>query len=101
MRAPILLFAILVAGCTPRAVPLPSGHPARPDAPIGRLAGPPAALRSGVAAESLSPPAPPEPGTGAGGHGAHGGNQPPPDDPPKDPPKAPPTGHEGHQKDRP
>lgn len=92
MRAVALLLTLVASGCAPRAVSLPVGHPARADAPTGRLAGPPAALRPGVAADALVPPPPPEPGTGAGGHGAHGGSE-------KPPPKDPPTGHEGHDKD--
>ena len=90
-----LLLALVAVGCNPPAVSLPAGHPARPDAPPGRLAGPPAALRPGVAADALVPPPPPEPGTGGGGHGSHGGA------PTPTPPEDPPTGHEGHGKDQP
>ncbi len=74
MRSALLLIVIAIGGCAPRAISLPPGHPARADAPTGRLAGPPAALRRGVAADAVIPPPPPEPGTGAGGHGGHGGH---------------------------
>lgn len=95
MRPALLVLAWVVAGCAPRAVSLPAGHPARADAPTGRLAGPPPALRRGVAADALIPPPAPEPGTGtgAGGHGGHGGQEP-------TPPKDPPAGHEGHGQDK-
>jgi hypothetical protein len=53
MRA--LLFALLV-GCTPSAQAITPAHPAHPDAEPGRLAGPPAALRPGVADVSTPPP---------------------------------------------
>jgi hypothetical protein len=46
MRAAILVA--LVAACAP-ATTLPAAHPARRDAPTGRLAGPPPALRAGAA----------------------------------------------------
>jgi hypothetical protein len=50
---------LLVAGCAP-SVALPAAHPARADAPTGRLAGPPAALRHGVVDDAPAP-APAEP----------------------------------------
>lgn len=53
MRA--LLF-VLVAACTPATQTITPAHPAHPDAEPGRLAGPPAALRPGVA--EVTPPAP-------------------------------------------
>ncbi|MDQ3336621.1 MAG: hypothetical protein M4D80_15750 [Myxococcota bacterium] len=53
MRA--LWFAVLV-GCTPSAQALTPAHPAHPDAEPGQLAGPPAALRPGVADISTPPP---------------------------------------------
>jgi hypothetical protein len=54
-----LLLAGLL-GCTPRAISMPPEHPASPDAPAGRLAGPPPALRPGVVeAPPQQPPAPP------------------------------------------
>jgi hypothetical protein len=62
MRAAAILAAALgAAACPPAAMPLPVGHPARPDATPGRLAGPPASLRRGVAepAEPAEPVAPP------------------------------------------
>ena len=46
MRA--VLVALLVS-CAPPAMTMTAEHPANPDAPAGRLAGPPAALRPGVA----------------------------------------------------
>ncbi|MGE5181001.1 MAG: hypothetical protein ACM31C_03020 [Acidobacteriota bacterium] len=45
MRA---LALVLVAACATAAPPLPADHPASPHAPVGRLAGAPAALRPGV-----------------------------------------------------
>ncbi|MEJ7603039.1 MAG: hypothetical protein WKG01_34450 [Kofleriaceae bacterium] len=54
-----LVLASLVTGCAPRAVTLTPTHPANPDAPAGRLAGPPPALRPGVAAPVAAPVAPP------------------------------------------
>jgi hypothetical protein len=96
MRIAMLLLALAAPACTPRAVSLPPGHPARADAPVGRLAGPPASLPPGVAADALVPPPPPAPGTGARGHGAHGSHEhdrPAPTDAP--------TGHEGHEQDTP
>lgn len=56
MRA--LLFAAALAGCAPAALVVTPEHPASPEAESGRLAGPPAALRPGVAA-------PQEPGAAA------------------------------------
>lgn len=75
MRGTALFLVMMGSACAPRALSLPPGHPARTDAPTGRLAGPPAALRAGVAADALVPPPPPEPGTGAGGHGGHEGHK--------------------------
>lgn len=40
----LLLVSLLAAACAPRALDLSPDHPARPDAPPGRLAGPPPAL---------------------------------------------------------
>ena len=60
----IVLAALLAVGCTPRALPLGPEHPARVDAPTGRLAGPPPALRPGAAARA-------EPAPRAHDHGAH------------------------------
>jgi hypothetical protein len=64
----IFLAAVLAAGCTPRALPLGPEHPARADAPTGRLAGPPPALRP--VASSSAPPAKPSPPP-AHDHGSH------------------------------
>lgn len=44
----IAIFALLI-GCTPATQSITPAHPAHPDAESGRLAGPPAALRPGVA----------------------------------------------------
>ena len=48
MRA-FLLAVLFAVGCAPRAMPLAADHPANPEAEPGRLAGPPSALRAGVA----------------------------------------------------
>jgi hypothetical protein len=58
MRVAALLLLALGA-CTPAAMPLPVGHPARADAKPGRLAGPPAALRRGVTTPAEPTDAPP------------------------------------------
>jgi len=42
------LLVLALVGCAPRAYRVDPTHPAHPSAPIGRLAGPPAALRPGV-----------------------------------------------------
>jgi hypothetical protein len=64
----ILLFALL--GCSPTALSVTAEHPASPDAAPGRLAGPPPALRPGVAdaipsdalpSDALRSDAPPKP----------------------------------------
>jgi hypothetical protein len=67
--AAILSVALGVSACSPAAMPLPAGHPARADAQPGRLAGPPAALRPGVTApaEPKEPPPPVD-------HGEHEGH---------------------------
>ena len=59
-----LLFT-LVVGCAPRGMTTTAEHPANPDAPSGRLAGPPAALAPGVA--DISTPA-----AGSVDHSSHG-----------------------------
>ncbi len=51
-----LLLTGLLAGCAPRALAVTAEHPASPDAPAGRLSGPPPALRPGVAEASDPPP---------------------------------------------
>jgi hypothetical protein len=54
-----LLLAGLL-GCTPHALAVTAEHPASPEAPTGRLAGPPPALRPGVTEVTPTPPpAPP------------------------------------------
>jgi hypothetical protein len=80
MRA---VLAALLIGCAPPATTMTAEHPANPDAARGRLAGPPAALRPGVA--DLPRPAPP----------ARGEVKPVPDKPDK--PQKPPPAHQGHQ----
>lgn len=65
-----LLLALLL-GCTPKAMTTTAEHPANPDAPTGRLAGPPAALRPGVADVSTpSRATTPASTTDHSGHGA-------------------------------
>lgn len=54
-----VVLVVLLAACAPRAMSVPTNHPANPDAPIGRTAGAPAALRPGVA--TLEDPAPTPP----------------------------------------
>lgn len=46
MRALVVL--VLLAGCAAKQRPVPATHPASADAPVGRLAGAPPALRPGV-----------------------------------------------------
>lgn len=82
-----LLFALLV-GCAPQGMTTSAQHPANPDAPTGRLAGPPAALRPGVA--DVSTPARetmPAPTTDHSSHGAA--------------PQTPASDHSGHQEPSP
>lgn len=57
MRALLLLGLLGLLGCAPRALAVTAEHPASPEAPAGRLAGPPPALRPGVI--EAPPPAPP------------------------------------------
>lgn len=76
-----LLFTLLV-GCAPRAMTTSAGHPANPNAPTGRLAGPPAALRPGVADVS-TPTRDSSPAADHSGHGAA--------------PQAPAQDHSGHE----
>lgn len=78
-----LLFTLLV-GCAPQAMTTNAQHPANPDAPTGRLAGPPAALRPGVADVST----PTRDRAPAADHSAHGAT---PEAPAQDH-----SGHEGH-----
>jgi molybdopterin-guanine dinucleotide biosynthesis protein A len=78
------LLAASLAGCAPRALAVTADHPASPDAPAGRLAGPPAALRSGAAEapawsepqaqptqQQQSPQSQPQPHQGHQGHQGH------------------------------
>jgi hypothetical protein len=110
-----ILLAVL-AGCAPAAMNVGPDHPASAEAPTGRLAGPPPALRAGIA--DISIPEPVKQGDHSG-HAAPSEPEPAPeprpepktqtprkqDKPPaskqvpaKDKPKQPPahTGHEGH-----
>jgi len=64
----LLSASILAVGCAPRAMPLTPEHPANPDAEPGRLAGPPAALRPGVAEPADPAPAPAAPAPAHEGH---------------------------------
>lgn len=60
ISAPLMIvLALGGAACTPAAMPLPVGHPARADAKPGRLAGPPPALRPGVTKPAEPTDAPP------------------------------------------
>jgi len=73
----IFLAAALAGGCAPRAFPTAADHPTRAEAPTGRLAGPPAALRPGAAAPRPEPdppasePAAEPQGAPAHDHGSH------------------------------
>lgn len=62
-----------LGACAPRAMSVTPDHPANPEAPIGRLAGPPPALRPGVA--RMTEPAKPVEPDGHQGHDAHQGHQ--------------------------
>lgn len=53
-----LVLVGLLLGCAPASKRPPADHPASPTAPTGRLAGPPAALRAGVADTPAPAPAP-------------------------------------------
>ena len=96
------LFAIALSACAPSAVTLTAYHPANPDAPAGRLAGPPAALRPGVAQRTA--PTAPEPAPTGTGHEHHemtpagpapaSDTNPTGDNPKGTPPK--PAPHQGH-----
>jgi hypothetical protein len=68
MRRSALVLALAAAGCSPSALPTAPEHPGSTTAPIGRLAGPPAALRSGVAGDVLARPPPPGPAAPTGDH---------------------------------
>lgn len=66
----VLLLSLLV-GCAVPKRPAPSAHPASADAPAGRLAGPPPALRPGVVDYKNVPPLREGP-PADGGHHHHG-----------------------------
>ncbi len=55
MRA-LLLSVLLGAACSPTAMTLTPENPAHPEAQVGRLAGPPPALRPGVTESADAPP---------------------------------------------
>ena len=80
MRA--LLFSLVLAACAPRAMNTSGEHPANPNATAGRTAGPPAALRPGVATLE-DPEAPP-----AVDHSQHTAPKPEPSNPDKTDPAA-------------
>ena len=77
-RALAIATGLAFGACAPRAMSVTPEHPANPEAPTGRLAGPPPALRPGVA-QLTEPSKPAEPDQHQG-HDAHQGHQ----------------GHEGH-----
>jgi hypothetical protein len=77
-----LSMILLVAGftaCAPAVAKLDATHPANPNAAVGRLAGPPPALRAGVAgpldgAVPAEPDAPEQPERDGQGHDHGGGS---------------------------
>lgn len=79
-----LLFTMLL-GCAPQAMTVTPEHPANPDAPTGRLAGPPPALRAGVADTSV-----PSETVPTGGHEHHEPTPQPRTEPTVSPSTAPP-----------
>lgn len=59
MRIALSCLTTALLACAPNAVSITPDHPASPQAPIGRLAGPPAALRVDAAEAPAEPvPAP-------------------------------------------
>jgi hypothetical protein len=88
-RAALSLLLLLGSSCAPAALPVARNHPASASAPTGRLAGPPAALRPGIAGEIQADPAPPAADAAAGGHEHHHGASPTPDTPAPAPEKQP------------
>lgn len=56
---PVIRWLVVLAACSPSAVKIDANHPANPKAPVGRLAGPPPALRPGV----VDAPKPEKPST--------------------------------------
>jgi hypothetical protein len=99
MKASLL---ILVLGCAPTAIAVGPEHPANPDGPTGRLAGPPPALRAGVADIAIPERANRTDHSGHGSaHDTRKQTKPPASkqtpgtqDKPKQPPAQ--QGHEGH-----
>jgi hypothetical protein len=51
-----VVLVCLVTSCAARAPKITANHPANPDAPTGRLAGAPPALRPGVVQYTTVPP---------------------------------------------
>ena len=79
MRLLAGVLGALLAACAPRVARVGAEHPASPEAAVGRLAGPPAALRPGVV--DLSVPVKPVETRGGGGaaadpHAGHGQSPP-------------------------
>jgi hypothetical protein len=67
----LLTCVVLLAACAPRALPLPAGHPARPDTPPAPVAEPSRTLRGG--APPAEEPQAPEPHDHR--HHHHGGSR--------------------------
>jgi outer membrane biosynthesis protein TonB len=98
-------WLVLAVACAPRVAPVDAHHPAHRDAPVGRLAGPPAALRPGVVDMGPPPKSEPDPHAGHGApvdpHAGHTMPAPPapkpaaepapPPEPSAQPPKKPPV----------
>jgi hypothetical protein len=72
-QALAIVAGLGLGACAPRAMSVTPDHPANPEAPIGRLAGPPPAGRPGVA-RTTEPAKPVEP-DGHQGHDAHSHHQ--------------------------
>ena len=73
------LIAVLVTACSPTVSSTTSTHPASAAAPVGRLAGPPSALRPGVADAADAPAEKPSSGHNMPGHDMPGHDMPPKD----------------------
>ncbi len=69
MRAIAAVLIGAVSACTPAVRAIDAHHPAHADADVGRLAGPPAALRSSGSQPVAEPPKAPEPPVHE--HGSH------------------------------
>ena len=88
MRAAVFVALTAIASCSPGVARIDAQHPAHPDAPGGRLAGPPAALRAGVA-DDVRPRPPADGEAVTNPHAGHGAPAALPAAPPVDP-------HAGH-----